>query len=381
MNEKTQEPKTLSTDDQADQALAQEAAGDLQIGVTDKEPIEQTKQTASTRQKGWLFFSICLLAVLCIGFYGYQELQQLKQNNADLGARNRAVLTDLHDNINQTTRRFTAISERLEAFEAKQAVLADIASRPLQQTFRNHKDYALEEVEHLLIIASYNLSLDHNIITALAAMETADLRLAALDDPSVLAVRQQLIADMNELRSVNQADLSGLGLFLSDLVGRVDTLPLQGGVIIQTQTQAASPETSQAGGIKQFFSLVWQELKSLVLITREENVSKVRLLPDEIYFLRANIKLELANARFAIFNRDKDNLQASIGHIQTWLNDYFDLSNATVRNISDSLSRMNKLELAFPKLDINSSLESVRALIRYQDEQSRIDHHPAETMQ
>ena len=116
--------------------------------------------------------------------------------------------------------------------------------------------------------------------------------------------------------------------------------------------------------------LVWEELKSLVVITRDTEIEKARLLPDEIYFLRANLKLELANARFAVFNRDTENLHASIGHIQAWLNEYFDLSDAATQNIHDSLLRMQDLELAFPRMDISSSLESVRALIRSQEESS-----------
>ena len=199
-------------------------------------------------------------------------------------------------------------------------------------------------------------------------MEAADTRLKGLSDPNVLSVREQLIADMNELRSLNQADLSGLGLFLSDLIDRVDTLPLKENIIIRPSEAESKSKPEQGNSVKQFFLLVWQELRSLIVITRDENVSKARLLPDEVYFLRANIKLELANARFAVFNRDTNNFRASVGHIQAWLNDYFDLSDASVRNINDSLKRMNKLELEFPAIDISSSLESVRALIRSQSE-------------
>ena len=105
-----------------------------------------------------------------------------------------------------------------------------------------------------------------------------------------------------------------------------------------------------------------------MVITRDDKVSKARLLPDEVYYIKANIKLELANARFAVFNRDTKNFRASIEQIRKWLNNYFDQTDAAVRNINESLIRMSELELAFPKIDISSSLESVRALIRYQAE-------------
>lgn len=283
-----------------------------------------------------------------------------------------SISKDTDNRISDIASRFPAIQEQLEGLESKQDVLSHSLSQPQEQEIQINEDYALAEVEHLLIIASYNLQLDHDIATALAAMEAADARLKGLRDPAVLTVREQLIADINTLRSLNQADLSGLGLFLSDLIGRIDALPLKDNVVLEKSEPVTEANKEQVAGIRQFFVLVWKELKSLVIITRDENVNKARLLPDEIYFLRANLKLELANARFAVFNRDTDNLQASIGHIQVWLDDYFDLSDAAVQNIYDSLARMKDLELAFPKLDISSSLESVRALIRYQDESNNV---------
>lgn len=289
----------------------------------------------------------------------------IKNNNAD---------QDMDSRINETLSKFTSIQKKLEDIEFRQEILAHSLSQPVEQQIHINKDYALAEIEHLLIIASYNLQLDHNVATALSAMESADARLAGLTDPAVLSVRKQLIADMNELRSLNQADLSGLALFLSDLINRVDMLPLKENVLLRQAQETDEPEPAEESveGVKHFFTLVFDELKSLIVITRDQNVSKARLLPDEVYFLRANLKLELANARFSVFNRDTENLHASINHIQGWLNDYFNLSDANVKNIYDSLSSMKKMELTFPDVNINSSLESVRALSHYQNESSSV---------
>ena len=48
--------------------------------------------------------------------------------------------------------------------------------------------------------------------------------------------------------------------------------------------------------------------------------------------------------------------------IQTWLNNYFDSSDASVKNILQSLQTMKKLELEFPIMDLSSSIETVRAM-------------------
>ncbi len=310
-----------------------------------------------------LLFIIFFLAFVLLN----NRVSEIKKGINQTSIINDSIVKDIDNRIKDTLSKFTDIRKKLEELESKQNVLSHSLSNPVEQQIHINEDYALAEVEHLLIIASYNLQLDHDVAAALSAMESADARLNGLRDPAVLSIREQLIADMNVLRSLNQSDLSGLGLFLSDLINRIDDLPLKENVVLEKPETSTESNEDQVIGIKQFFVLIWKELKSLVVITRDQNVNKARLLPDEIYFLRANLKLELANARFAVFNRDTNNLHASIGHIQAWLNDYFDISDAAVRNIYESLSRMKKLELAFPDLDINSSLESVRALIRYQD--------------
>jgi uroporphyrin-III C-methyltransferase len=332
---------------------------------------KKTVSVDKSKSINWLSFivPVVLLLIISIPFVFLNDRlnnieKEFNQSNIKINSTHQHIDNQIKD----SSSRLSSMQKKLEEFESKQDVLSRLLSQPQEQQVHINKDYALAEIEHLLIIATYNLQLGHDVATALAAMEAADARLNGFSDPAVLSVREQLITDMNDLRSLNQADLSGLSLFLSDLISRVDELALKENIMLEKAEINSKPNEEQVKGVKHFFMLVFKELKSLIVITRDQSISKARLLPDEIYFLKANLKLELANARFSVFNRDTDNLHASIGHIQLWLNEYFDLSNAAVRNVYDALSRMKKLELAFPDVDISSSLESVRALSRSQDE-------------
>jgi uncharacterized protein HemX len=115
--------------------------------------------------------------------------------------------------------------------------------------------------------------------------------------------------------------------------------------------------------VKNFLTLILEELKSLVIIRRNENVTQDFFLPDEINLLKLNIKFELANAKLALLNRDKKSLENSILQINNYLEDYYDLSNVETQDIHDQLSQIVNLDFSTPNIDINSSLESVRALI------------------
>jgi uroporphyrin-3 C-methyltransferase len=350
--------------------------------TSQKTSVEKTpnkKVVAKEKSKSankFLYFLIVVIVVAVSAAFVFlnNRLNKIENNIQESNAANNSVEEKIDNRLSDVLSRFSSVQKKQEELELKQEFLSHSISQPVEQQVYVNEDYALAEIEHLLTIANYNLQLDHNVATALSAMEAVDARLKGFTNADALSAREQLIADMNELRSLNQADLSGMALYLSGLIRRVDDLQLKENVVIEQEieTNKEQKTVEPAEDIKHFLALVFEELKSLVVITRDTDVGTASLLPDEVYFLRANLKLELANARFAVFNRDTDNLHMSIGHLQSWLKGYFDLSDANVRNIFDSLSTMKKTKLEFPELDINSSLESVRALSRIKEEHDEI---------
>ena len=315
----------------------------------------------------FIFPVFVVLIIAAVFVYLNQGLSKLEKGAAGDNADAIAELGRLEARLDTALSDFSRIQARLDELQAQQATLsATLAEAAALQTGVN-TDYALAEIEHLLILASHKLALEQDVSRALAALAAADKRLAGLTIPGAMQARAGLQADMDRLSAIEQADLSGLGLYLSDLIERVDHLPLRDTALPEPEPEAgagAGPaaEAAPEGGARGFFRAVWQELKSLVIISREEEAARPRLLPEQIYFLRANIKLELANARFAVFNRDTENLKSAVTQIQGWLNDHFDMRDTQAANVNDTLKRMQKLELALPEMNIDSTLESVRAL-------------------
>ena len=369
------------------QAADKKDEGNKALQKTDSQQSTATKPAGSSVLNKSLHGAAIVLVLLAIALAvnNYQSLAGIKSSLSDADEADSSVQSSieaLEQRFDASQSGFTTINKQLDELASRQDVLKDLIPEPITQTIDINREFALAEIEHLLTIANYRLQLNQDVATAIAAMQTADQRLRGLDLPRALQVREQIIADMNTLRSLNQADLSGLGLFLSDLITRVDDLPLQEAVLVRAPDfeKPEAAETAEQNRIKAFFTLVWAELKSLVIISRDQKINRAHLLPDEIYFLRSNIKLELANARFAVFNRDTQNFRASIVHIKGWLDTYFDLTDAGVRNIYDSLGRMQRLDLAFPDIDISSSLESVRALSRQVAEEATSTTEQEETV-
>ena len=314
--------------------------------------------------KSILFISVSLIAVFVTG--GYFLTNKLISNEKSVEQKIKkieSIVNGIDLTINKNQLMFTNIKKKLEEYESEKDVLADLLSQPVQGQFDINKDYALAEVEHLLTIASHNLLLGYSYDTTVSALDAASIRLAGIAIDEAKVIKGQLDRDVHILKSSNQIDLSKSILFLSDLSDRIDSLPLKKILMKNKLQNNKEIDYINEDKVKNFLTIILEELKSLIIIRRNENVTQDFFLPDEINLLKLNIKFELANAKLALLNRDKKSLENSILQINNYLEDYYDLSNFETQDIYDQLSQIVNLDFSTPNIDINSSLESVRALI------------------
>lgn len=314
--------------------------------------------------KSILFISVSLIAVFVTG--GYFLTNKLISNEKSVEQKIKkieSIVNSIDLTINKNQLMFKNIKKKLEEYESEKDVLADLLSQPVQGQFDINKDYALAEVEHLLTIASHNLLLGYNYDTTVSALDAASIRLAGIAIDEAKVIKGQLDRDVRILKSSNQIDLSKSILFFSDLSDRIDSLPLKKILMKNKLQNNKEIDYINEDKVKNFLTIILEELKSLIIIRRNENVTQDFFLPDEINLLKLNIKFELANAKLALLNRDKKSLENSILQINNYLEDYYDLSNVETQDIHDQLSQIVNLDFSTPNIDINSSLESVRALI------------------
>jgi len=310
-----------------------------------------------------LIFLILIGGLTGGGYYLWKELQQTRADLDEVG-------NNLQAQSGLTTGNIAAMEDAIRQLQHKQSEQSDALSSLYREIQGDNEDWAIAEVEYLLIIAMHRLLLEGDTVTALAAMEAADLRLKGLGDPGLLPVRQQLAADMNQLRAVNHADIAGMAIYLAELVDLATDLPLNSEVITKADTALAADENQIDEKLaaepiwKKAPRLLWQEIKGLVVIKRSGEARQALLLPGEEYFLTQNLRLELDNARLSVLRADTGNLRASIVLIQSWLRQYFDTSNAAVINVMETLDQMQVIELQPALPDISSSVETLRAYLR-----------------
>lgn len=332
-------------------------------------PDDEERKSGQSSALGFiLLILICGLAAG--GYYLWNELQQTKSELAEVTNSGQIQTGFIVGNLE-------SLNDAIRQLEGKQNEQSDALASLYRDKQGSNEDWAIAEIEYLLIIAMQRLLLEEDVTTALAAMEAADLRLKNLGNPGLLPVRQQLAADINQLRSVNLADTVGIAIYLADIVDLSADLPLKSNVLlVETKDQSSADANSSDDGPvvdplwKRVPKILWQEIKSLVVIKRSGEVKQVLLLPGEEYFLYQNLRLELESARQAVLRSDSQNLRSSIDLVLAWMRQYFNTSDSAVINVMETLDKMRSVELKPDLPDISSSLESIRAYIREIDSES-----------
>ena len=329
--------------------------------------IDQPGKKSSSKFVLFISLLLTIIFIITLYFFGNRFIDNEKIVQQKI-KKIEGIVSSIDNTIDKNQSRLVNMQNQLDEYESEKDVLTDLVSQPVKEQFNINKDYALAEVEHLLTIANHNLLLGYNHGTLLSALDAASSRLNGINIKEVSSVQEQLIKNISVLRANNFADIDNMILLLTDLAERIDSFPLKRELMQGREMRYENIGNGETGRVKKFFTLILRELKGLVVITHNENPAEHFFLPNEINLLSLNIKLELANARFSLLNRDKQNLNVSVQQINHYLRNYYDLSNTETRDAYDGLSQMIDLELSYPEIDINSTLESVRALIRFQNE-------------
>lgn len=328
-------------------------------GPGNKKTIEEKSAVKKGIPKAYLMSAILLVVFTGAGFFLYKKIQNIEVVTQSLSS----IAGEHSQEINS---RIQKLEANIDQLATQTETLKNSINDLYQQQPASNEDWALSEAEYLLVIATHRLLLEKDINTAIAAMEAASVRLEALGTPDLMPVRKQLVSDINKLKAVNTVDISGLSIYLADLIERADQLPIKKSVIENKEGEqtGVSGKDETESGWKGVVHSIWQELKSLVIIKRKDEVRQELLLPDQEYFLSQNLRLELESARLSALRRDTENFHTSLAQIIDWLNQYYETGDNGVTNILDTLKQMSTLKLDPEIPGIDSSLETLRAYIQ-----------------
>ena len=265
--------------------------------------------------------------------------------------------------------------EMLQSLAAKtgvlEAKLAEAQTQQLalesmyQELSRSRDERVLAEIEQAVSIAAQQLQLAGNVEAALIALQTADASLARAGQPQLLPLRKLLNRDIDRLKALPLADVPGISMKLESVIGMVDVLPLA-----FEQRARAEPVVKARLGVapvsywEELGRDLWAELKQLIRVERVEQAEHgetALLSPNQIFFLRENLKLRLITARLALLQRDGKTYREDLRQAQHWLERYFDVREKPVSSAIVTLKGLSGADLSLDLPTLNETLGSIRS--------------------
>jgi len=310
----------------------------------------------------WPFLNFALLVVVAAFVYINSNLIDDLSNDrsaTDLAIALEKDISSLSGEVSSNNSRVQLIESEISslsgALEATNASLQSLYSSQNSQEV----NFSIAEVEYLVEIANLKLKLESDINIAVVALEEASSRLVSMGDPALFSVRRQLTADINTLKSVPQVDIIGMSLTLSDLVSRLEQLPLTQNSITG-EINASIDIDPDLSAWERLLTGVWKEFKSMFIITRTGDGISTSLLPNEKYFLYQNLRLQLESSRLAALKGDKNLLSDSLELAEKWLVDYFETNDAAVVNAIEIIKKLKEIDIDPVIPNVDATLEAIK---------------------
>ena len=255
------------------------------------------------------------------------------------------------------------LDKRLDAMEEVPKQVQELST--LVEELRGRAEgperaWSRAEASFLMELAQSRLRLDRDVDTAIIALESADSRLAALRDPGVAEVRQQLAKEIQALRSVRRADTTGILVRLTNAEEQAAALPVRGIVAVErTSPVATLPE----GLFARAWAVARNAISGLISIRTVDDRAGSVVTLEQQDLRRQHLQLLLFSARTAVVRHDNASYRSALAGARQWLGEFFDVNDpATIAMLSEiqSLEPVN----VDPQLpDVSGSARILQRLV------------------
>lgn len=377
-NKPQQEPETTVNPSSA--AVTPPTAPDKQDSPAPNQPAAKKTLDSTPAQtpppqpnsQGKKLASVALLLVLALGAgFAYVHQQQKSEFNNQLQAV-RAELKQTRDTLNAqleqtvskatsqateiTHRAETVLEQQQKSIESLQLAVADIKGR-------RPNDWLLAEADYLVKLAGRKLFLEHDVETATQLMESADQRIAALNDPSLTALRKAMANDITTLKNIPLIDRDGLVLRLISLQQQIDNLPLANAILPADQPQASQAvseniddwQTNLKNSLKAFAD------NFITFRSRDGNVIPL-LSPTQHFYLRENLQAKLETAIKGVYTEQQTLYRTALDTAAQWSTSFFNPDDKAVQSFNAALAQLaqQQVQVEYPvKLQAQQQLADV----------------------
>jgi uroporphyrin-3 C-methyltransferase len=322
-------------------------------------------RVASERQTAWRVLSAAAVLLATVGLVVavllWQRLnltqQELSKRSQDAGvqAGQARSMAEQSQQVTQTLQaRLTLAEARLSEVSLQRSQLDEL----MASLTRSRDDTLVHDLSSNLRLAHQQAQLTGSLAPLVAALQSADERIARAAQPRLNPVQRAIARDLERLQLAPLNDVTAALMRIDELSRQVDdwplinaqalALPLSEPLRLASAPQGVEPDAGWLSSMEHWWTGGWQwlwqharsQFESLVRISRIESPEAALMAPDQAYFLRENIKLRLLNARLALMARHSDVVKADLQMVQILLQRYFRNDAPAVQEAIEVVSRV-----------------------------------------
>jgi len=301
--------------------------------------------------------AVALLALLLSALL-WQRLsatqEQLARQSADSGAHAveaRTIARQAQEQTRELSARLAVLEARLSEVALQRSQLEEL----MQSLSRSRDENLVVDIESSVRLAQQQAQLTGSVEPLLAALKTAEQRVARAAQPRLTPLQRAIARDVARIRATAVSDTPALLVRMDELVRLSDELPLANAVAKATPTGSIRPrrDDSVASWWQRSLQAVADELRGLVRVSRVEQPEAVLLSPEQSFFVRENFKLKLLNARLGLLSRQIDSARADLASASLTLGKYFDAGSRKTQTAAALLQQMQgqMKALELPRVD------------------------------
>jgi uroporphyrin-3 C-methyltransferase len=267
-----------------------------------------------------------------------------------------AQLRESHDQVRSQIRLLREVPTQMG--ELGQSV-AELRAR----TDAPQRSWVRAEALYLLELGARRLRLEHDVPTAIAALESADARLATVSDAAVTEVRAQLARELAALRAVDVPDISSVLSRLAAIESAAANFRVQGVPVAQARrldragTEAVGAFERATGRLLQ----AWRDLFSY----RRVDPARARLVTQEEESLRRQqFELQLFAARIAAMQQDRPGYAQALRSATELLDRSFDSRDEAVSAARSELASLAAIDVDPAAPEIGTAAQLLQRVIR-----------------
>lgn len=335
--------------------------------------------------KAAFFISVVsFVLILLIAFAGKNQIEKTRMAFGERIQKESTTLDLVKEEIGESNdlakdlkTRFDLLEQAQKEEASQRASLEEIYNSLLS----SRTEVSLSEVEQLISIAKRQLYLLGNVNGASIALSQAIDLLEGSEKPSLLNLRTALEKDLSEIKALPTDDLLRLAISLDSVVNSIESLPMLSSVEATTdqtlaemtgeptlgsgaQTSATQPDAKTAQGfehawltVKGVVKTVWNDIKSLVEVTKVDSPEVLLLSNRQETDLRNTLRLSLLNARISLLSRQATLLRSDLERSSNLLDTYFDTKSIQVQRAQSVIQEIGKvqLDLVLPELQATTA--------------------------